>query len=281
MFYSRLVGPTASGKSSVGFPCYFRLSTVILTLSLKFVEKAAGIEGLSRGSLRSSGTEEICIFKFPFPGVVNSSICLVDTPGIDDQERDFYDIFDMIDVWLNKTHVQLFSFSLDPVIDIPLTDISYRKESSLAGILYFHSISNIQMFTSPSKKLNYLKRLCQNKLNRVVFTTTMWDDVGEGTSLLQEDELKSNCKPLIDEGLSVKRFLNNPSSAFDILRPIVQAALSRQSTIGRALLRVVARSLATKQDSPPPIIVYEQSNSSSFPDAYSGNRIVGPYAGEV
>ena len=77
----------------------------------------------------------------------------------------------------------------------------------------------------------------------------------------------------------MKRFLNNPSSAFDILRPIVQAALSRQSTIGRALL--VARSLAAKQDSPPPIIVYERSNSSSFTDAYSGNRIIGPYAGEV
>jgi len=87
-------------------------------LGPKFVEKAAGIEGLSRGSLRSSGTEEICVFKFPFPGV-DSSICLVDTPGIDAEGRDLYDIFDMIYVWLNKTHVHSFLFSLDPVIDIP------------------------------------------------------------------------------------------------------------------------------------------------------------------
>jgi len=92
--------------------------TVILTLAPKFVEKAAGIEGHSRGSLRSSGTEEICVFKFPFPGV-DSSICLVDTPGIDSEERDLYDIFDMIYVWLNKTHVQFFLFHWIPFIDIP------------------------------------------------------------------------------------------------------------------------------------------------------------------
>ena len=126
------------------------------------------------------------------------------------------------------------------------------------------------MFRLPSKKLYYLKRLCQNKLNRIIFTTTMWGDVGERDSLLQEDGLKSNCKPLIDEGLSVKRFLNNPSSAFDILRPIVQAASSR---IGRALL--VRRSLVKR---PPPIIVYERSNYSSF-RCLQRYRIIGPYGG--
>ena len=114
-FCSRLVGPTASGKSSVSFSS-FRGSSVILT-SLKFVEQAAGIEGLSRGGLGSS-TEEISVFKFPFPGLVDSSICLVDTPGIDG-ERDPYDIIHMIYVWFNKAYVQVLCLIfLGPVIDI-------------------------------------------------------------------------------------------------------------------------------------------------------------------
>jgi len=129
---------------------------------------------------------------------------------------------------------------------------------------------------------NYLKRLGQDQLNRVILTTTMWGDVDESTGTLHENELKRIWKPLIDEGMSVKRFLNDPSSAFHILHPIVKAALSRQSTIGRAL--VVGRSLATtvikslqRLDSPP-IIVYELSNSSSLTNAYSGSRFIGPSA---
>lgn len=94
-----------------------------------------------------------------------------------------------------------------------------------------------------SLESDYLKRLCQNELNRVVITTTMWGDVDERTGALREDKLKRLCKPLIDQGLSVKRFLNDSSSACDILHPIVQAAsLSRQSTIGRAF--IIGRALA-------------------------------------
>jgi len=146
--------------------------------------------------------------------------------------------------------------------------ISYRKEIGLAGLLYFSPISNTDSEMSGlSMKLNYLKRLCQSELNRVILATN-------------ESELKRHCKLLIDQGLSVKRFQNEPSSTFDILHPIVQAALSRQNTIGRALL--VGRSLATTaikslQLGSPPIIVYERSNPSSFTDTYIGSRIIGPY----
>ena len=153
--------------------------------------------------------------------------------------------------------------------------ISYHREIGLAGVLYFHPISNNGMFNMRSLNSSYFKCLCQNELNRVILTTTMWGGVEERTaSALHEDELKSICKPL-----SVKRFLNDAPSAFDILYPIVQAALSRQSTIGRALL--VGRSLATTaikslQRDSPPIIVYKRSNSSSFTYPHSGSRFVGP-----
>ena len=177
-------------------------------------------------------------------------------------------------------HCAIFCWTL-LLTNIP-TD-SYHKEIGLAGLLYFHSISNAQKFRKLMKP-NYLKHLCQNELNNVVLTTTMW---GPGESILgtlHEDELKSHWKPLIDEGLSVKRFLNDAPSAFDILRPIVQAALRRQKTIRRALL--VGRSLATtamkslQRVSPPteqsPVIVYELPNSLPFTDAYSRSRIIGP-----
>ena len=158
--------------------------------------------------------------------------------------------------------------------------ISYHKEIGLAGLLYFHPISNIQKFRLPLMRSNYFKRLCQNELNRVVLTSTMWDSVDERTGALHEAKLKRLYKPLIEEGLSVKRFLDDPSSAFDILRPIIQAASSRRSTIGRAL--IVGRSLATTaikslQRDSPLIIVYERSHSSSFTGAYSGRRFIGSY----
>ena len=234
-----------------------------LTPGPKFVENAAGIEGISRGSLGSS-TAEISVFKFPFPGLVDSSICLIDTPDIDGKERTLYDIFDMICVWFSKTYVQV---PVCPVFVGPcywhrFRVISYRKES-LAGLLYFRPISNTRsMFRLPLMKSNYLKRLCQNELNRVTLTTTMWDGVDEKTGARHEDELKKLWKPLIDEGMSVKRFLNDPSSAFDIIHPIVQAASGGQTTIGRVLL--VGRSLATTairrlQRDSRPIIVYERS----------------------
>ena len=126
----------------------------------------------------------------------------------------------------------------------------------------------------------HFKHLCQNELNRVIVTTTMWGSIDERTGTLHEDELKRLCKPLIDEGLSMKRFLNDPPSAFDILYPIVQAASSRQSTIRRALL--VGRSLATKaiknlqRDSPPPpIIMYGRSNSSHSQMLTAGADLLG------
>jgi len=110
-FCPRLVGPTASGKSSVGFPCYFSsFCCHFNTRHPKFVEKAAGIEGLSRGGLGSS-TKEISVFKFPFPGLVDSRICLVDTPGVDSEERN---IFDMIYVWFKKMYVQELLIFVEP-----------------------------------------------------------------------------------------------------------------------------------------------------------------------
>jgi hypothetical protein len=50
----------------------------------------------------------------------------------------------------------------------------------------------------------------------------MWDDVDLEIGEQREQELQDNYwKPMIDRGSTVKRFLYTPTSAFDILRPIL------------------------------------------------------------
>jgi len=118
--------------------------------------------------------------------------------------------------------------------------ISYSRQISLAGLLYFHRISDIRMSGSPLRNLRYFQQLCDNELHRVILTTTMWDEVDEETGTNRENVLQADFwKPLIDHGSSVKRFLNDSASAFDILRPIVQGASTHRNapehTIDRSI----------------------------------------------
>jgi len=73
-----------------------------------------------------------------------------------------------------------------------------------------------------SMESKYLKRLCQNELNK-----GMRGGVDERNGAFYED--------------AGKRFLNDLLFAFDALRPLVQAASSRQCTVGRDESRVALR----------------------------------------
>ena len=94
------------------------------------------------------------------------------------------------------------------------------------------------MSGTPLCNLHNFQRLCESELDRVVLTTTMWDEVDEATGTKREKELKEiYWKPLINCGSSVKRFLNTDQSGLEILRPIIQGASSQrnapQNTVGR------------------------------------------------
>ena len=103
-----------------------------------------------------------------------------------------------------------------------LTAIRYKRKIQLTGLLYFHRISDNRMAGTPLKNLRLFERLCGDDLNRIVLTTTMWDDVDEETGAEREKELASvYWKSMIARGSSVKRFLNNRPSAFEILTPII------------------------------------------------------------
>ncbi len=52
-----------------------------------------------------SCTQKISVVKLSSPGVVDSDICFVDTPGFDDLHRCDIDVLKIISDFLNKTYV--------------------------------------------------------------------------------------------------------------------------------------------------------------------------------
>jgi predicted GTPase len=93
------MGPTGSGKSSV---CRFIVSSGSSIDQQQFIELASGINGIVGHSLESC-TNEISVIKFPVPELLDSEICLVDTPGFDDTNKSDVDVFRMVSDWLNDT----------------------------------------------------------------------------------------------------------------------------------------------------------------------------------
>ena len=132
----------------------------------------------------------------------------------------------------------VLSFSEYLCTTLICSSISYSREIGLAGLLYFHRISDNRMSGTPLRNLINFQRLCEHELDRVILTTTMWDEVDEATGTTRENELKEEYwAPLIGCGSSVKRFLNNRQSGVDILQPIIQGASSQrnapQNTVDR------------------------------------------------
>ena len=59
------------------------------------------------GHALESCTNDISIVKLSFPGLIDSDICFVDTPGFDDTRTSDSEILKMISDWLNNTSVIL------------------------------------------------------------------------------------------------------------------------------------------------------------------------------
>ena len=105
------MGPTGSGKSTVrGFLLFKKKSAHDVK---QFIEIAAGIKGIAGHGLKSY-TDEISVIKFSIPEILDSDICLVDTPGFDDTNKSDVDIFKMISDWLNDTYVTICMFRVSP-----------------------------------------------------------------------------------------------------------------------------------------------------------------------
>jgi len=129
-------------------------------------------------------------------------IILVDTPGFDDTHKTDMEILSLIADWLTET---------------------YKREIKLAGILYFHRISDNRVAGTPLKNLHMFEKLCgKNAFENIILTTTMWDKVGEDIGAQREKELKGEYwKAMIKQGSKTIRYRNTRESAWEILDSII------------------------------------------------------------
>jgi len=109
---------------------------------------------------------------------------------------------------------------------------SYKKKILLTGLLYFHRISDIRMSGTALKNLHLFEDLCGENFGTIVLTTTMWDQVDENEGTIRTEQLKGeHWRTMIERGSVIKRFLQTPQSAFEILAPIFNKANSRTALL--------------------------------------------------
>jgi len=140
------------------------------------------------------------------------SVVFVDSPGFDDTSRSDIESFTIIADWLKTI---------------------YQKHIKLAGLLYFHRITDNRTAGTPLKNLNMFKELCGEQAQKnVILVTTMWDNLpvdGGDIGGHRESELKKTYwKSMIDNGSRTARFLNTYETAWKIVQPILISAELRQ-----------------------------------------------------
>ncbi|KAF8811579.1 P-loop containing nucleoside triphosphate hydrolase protein [Phlegmacium glaucopus] len=162
-----------------------------------FINKVAGIEGTEVGHGLKSCTHTVQIVRC-LDTQQNRRVVLVDTPGFNDTNVSDLDTLRMVASWLK---------------------ITYQKDIRLAGLLFFHRISDNRMGGSPMKYLKMFQNLCGNEaLKNVVLVTTMWDEVEDEEGRNRETELTAKYwNSMLELGCRTSRFYNNTQSAWDIV----------------------------------------------------------------
>ena len=101
----------------------------------------------------------------------------------------------------------------------------YKQGIKLAGVLYFHRISDVRMGGAPLKNFKMFRKLCgERALQNVVIVTNMWEEVKGQVGERREAELKGKdifFKSVLENGARMARHKNTTSSAQDILRLIL------------------------------------------------------------
>jgi hypothetical protein len=180
-----------------------------------------------------SCTTEIGIVHFQCPERSDLDVLFVDTPGFDDTNKTDVEILNMIADWLKTTYVRCpFDALVDP-FNLLGALLSYNRNIKLAGILYFHRISDNRMAGTPLKNLRMFEKLCgKNALQNIILTTTMWDEVDERMGSLRENELKAKYwKAMIDQGSKTVRYHNTQESAWEIIDQFLQTANRRYAVL--------------------------------------------------
>jgi hypothetical protein len=109
----------------------------------------------------------------------------------------------------------------------------YKRDIKLAGILYFHRITDKRPVGIPLKNLRMFEKLCgKNALSNIILTTTMWDRVDETTGQEREKELKGQYwESMIRLGSTTVRYHNTKDSAWEILDKVLQSRLNQHAVL--------------------------------------------------
>jgi len=129
---------------------------------------------------------------------------LIDTPGFDDTTRSDTDILKTIADFLGD---------------------EYERGNVLAGVLYFHRISDFRVGGSSARNFNMFQKLCgDTALKNVVLVTNMWGEIDPQLGAAREAELMNDdlfFGPVLDKGAKMARHDNTLSSAQAIIRRIL------------------------------------------------------------
>jgi hypothetical protein len=109
----------------------------------------------------------------------------------------------------------------------------YKRDIKLAGILYFHRITDNRVAGTPLKNLRMFEKLCgKHALGNIILTTTMWDKIDETTGQEREKELKGQYwKSMIRLGSTTIRYRNTKDSAWEILDKVLQSGHNRHAVL--------------------------------------------------
>jgi len=170
-------------------------------LRTQFINLVSGSSlGVSKGLRSCTNTVQVA-------GAFNLDgrrVVLIDTPGFDDTTRSDTDVLKMIAAFLAT---------------------SYERGNRLAGVLYFHRISDFRMGGISTRNFNMFRKLCgDNSLQNVVVVTNMWGEVDPQIGNDREAELMREdifFKPVLEGGAKMARHQNTAPSAEDIVRLIL------------------------------------------------------------
>jgi tellurite resistance protein len=105
-----------------------------------------------------------------------------------------------------------------------LTILRYSTEVKLAGVVYFHRISDQRFGGTAAKNFRMFMELCgEEALKNVILVTNMWGEVAPERGEAREQQLKDeHFKVAIENGARLRRHVNMPESAQEILREILR-----------------------------------------------------------
>ncbi|KAI6168849.1 hypothetical protein EDD17DRAFT_448849 [Pisolithus thermaeus] len=163
-----------------------------------FVSRASGFEDTIVGHDLVSKTSKILVVKYT-DEESGQKIVLVDTPGLGNTLKDDSEVLRMFTRWFRTLK---------------------KRGLVVAGILYFHRISDNRIPGNPVRALCVFGETCGGfgaALSKTTLTLTMWNEVDEALGDNRLAELKS-----MDFWNVISKYMDNVETARDLVREVLR-----------------------------------------------------------